>query len=314
MNVLKLLYTASVALALSACSFDKNSSSDSKVNAENYAYLKGKYLQITGTYGGTLTLRNGASASGIELALTTVDVASGTNSRGQTLLIPALVARIGLSADQDVILNKVDYRDDTVPPEILMTSSAGELTNPQNMTARFEVQGTDLVGTVSRSGRLIGNARLALLSRESTGPAEGDQEAANERVRRALAPVVGSYEGQVVPPRGSGNTEPFFITIDVSISSKPDSRFPAENRQIPTLIGIFKRRNNIPGNLGTRLAISYLPDGNPQKLSMVTDGSVQNANPEQISIMATFDSGTIEGTFIGYDNQSYPMTLKRTVR
>ncbi|RYZ69454.1 MAG: hypothetical protein EOP09_07655, partial [Proteobacteria bacterium] len=133
MNALKLLFIASAAFTISACSFDKNTNSDNKVNAENYLYLRNKYVQVAGKYSGTINL-SGGSSSPIEITYTIVDVASGTNSRGQTLLIPSLVSRVAFSADPDVLLNKVDYRDDTVPPEILMTSAAGDANNPSNMT------------------------------------------------------------------------------------------------------------------------------------------------------------------------------------
>lgn len=312
MNALKLLFIASAAFAISGCSFDKNDNSDSKVNAENYAYLKGKYVQVAGLYRGNVMLTNGSPAPAIEIALTTVDVASGTNSRGQTLLIPALVARVAFSADPDVVLNKVDYRDDTVPPELLMTSAAADASNPQNMTARFEVQGTDLVGTVSRSGRVVGSARLVLISRENSGPASGDQEAENERVRRALAPVVGTYYGSVTPPRtGGSKTEKFWINVDITISSKKDPRFPAENRQIPTLAGRVRRQNAGPGDLGTKVSISYLPEANPPIIYMVADGSVDGTNPEPISVSARFVGDVIEGTFQGYDGRNYPMKIER---
>jgi len=308
MKALVLLMTVAT-LALGGCSFDKNSNPEDKVKAENTAYLREKYSRVTGEYYGTLKNVRG-KVQMVRLIVTTFDVPNGTDSRGQENVTPTLNSRIAFESTvkPDVVLNKVSYRDDTIPPQINMTSEAKDTLNPDGVTAQLEVHGDHLIGTINSSGSTLGTANLKLLTRETSGPEAGFSEAENRRIIRVMEPIVGDYIGMVSTKKCSGRFDDFWINVQISVGSKPDPRYPTQNRQIPTLIGVLSWRH-IPGADEPILNIDYQAE--TDSLTMVSNSSTGGGNRDDILIRGTLVDGVIEGSYRGSDFKTCPMKLKK---
>jgi hypothetical protein len=311
MKTLNFLFIASAALLISACAFDKNSNPSDRKAAEDYAYLKEKHSHVTGVYEGSFKTTDGGNQI-LKVTLTSIDVPAGTNERGENKIKRELRARFSFesTAKPDVLLDKVDYLEETNPPQIIFASTPNAATNPDLVSATLNIYGDTLQGTVVSGARTLGTANLKLVTRDTDAPGAGDQNEENLRLIRLYTPLTGTYSGIIAPPSNQGSkTE---VIVEINVGWKNDPRYPAEDRKIPTLIGLYRRALD-PDKSNTLLSIQYLPDSRPLPTITISSvgSTVPNGHYEVLSIYATVKNNVIEGTYQGASFKPYKIRLEK---
>lgn len=301
---------AAAVFNLTACAFDKNSSLDTKRQIEDRAALTEKYSQITGLYSGTVLTRdeNGKPyTQTVELSLYTVEIGNGTDANGNPKTIPGLAARYRRT---DIVLPDqiltVNYFPEVSPPQVIMTNvpASGASNNQTALTINSYVSGDGFVGTVTTAAGPLGTIQVHLISKEASGPNQGDQNEQNERLRRMYAKVAGVYTGIVTPdPRQATK---FKVRVELYVGQKEDPTLGL----IPVLLGNYQRSDDPTGDRELNLKADYKSDSN--HISIISTGARKNPNStDSMSIDGSIESGVITGIFTDNVGRGSNVVLKK---
>jgi hypothetical protein len=302
MKALKFLFIFLMTLNLAACAFDKNTSVDDKRESEDNAFLNDKFDHIRGLYVGTVTAKREFGepvVKEINLTIYPVQVPNGRNSRGDVVYKPELRARYlqANSANTDLILG-VKYFDTEIPASLSISNFSGSAIDPQSISLTLQVYGDTLTGTASTGGGVLGPAEFKLKDRNATGPSPDDQVAENARREQLFKPVLGTYEGEIIPvdsKHGSITGATVTLYID-KVKEASSGRF----------FSILRARYHPlydPSSEGSDLFmdVDFSPDNNPPAITLSATGWVQDkagAVPNYV-LDGIIENGVIEATFTG---------------
>jgi hypothetical protein len=305
MKALKFLFIFLATLNLAACAFDKNSNVDDKREAEDTAFLREKFDRISGLYHGAVNSTSGPQE--VDLTIYRVDVPNGTNSRGDVVSKPALRARYRRTdtVTTDVILI-AKYLDSAVPARLSITNVGESDKDPQSISLDLTVYGETLVGNVVTGAGLLGDVTFKLIDRNAKGPAQDDSVAENKRREAIFRPVLGIYEGDIIPDdhRAGGYNG---ATVTLQIDKRKDettgkyfsilrARFHPSYENVSESADLFMDVDYSPANIPPRItlsATSWVQDKTGTVPNYVFDGNIENG-----VITATFTGNGFNGTAI----------------
>ena len=259
------LLLAVLAVLFTGCAFSDNSNIQSadRQNFEDIQRLKQKFSTITGTYQGLLF--DGANQTPVELLVYSVDEKAGNNNNGETVIRPALYAR--LKTTQIVRFNSQfagRYFEDTGKIFFTNPNIKGQ---DDLQSLDLTLQGLDLSGDANLPTGKLGTLSLKLFSREANAPSAGDQNDQKEILRKQFESIAGDYEG-IVEPKPQEEA-PFALRVRLFVTST----LTPQGDTIPAL-GAFYHRLDDPNNAYDQSFIAvYKPETSPAQIILVSPAS-----------------------------------------
>ncbi|MFP5520479.1 MAG: hypothetical protein ACLGGX_11290 [Bdellovibrionia bacterium] len=290
-------------LFLMGCAFGKDPAVDNKKEVEERQKLRQTYAKIEGLYKGTLNANGTAQA--VELLMFTDEVRDGVNSDGSDryrLTLKGTFTRTNPAAASQLL----DGRFIPETNEVILANPASTIGPDDVKTISARLVGNKILGEVKRRTGILGTLDVSLHSKSAELPESGNaREEENERIRRTLEQVVGSYQGVVLPPPQIAAPIAIGLEIFIVNVSVPGGTQPQLN-------AYFKRLDEPSGTLDLLVKVSYEADLNPPRLTATGSAGVGSYF---ISLEGTqVDRNTIRGIYKNQRGESADFELKRIIK
>lgn len=269
--------------------------------------LREQYLQITGTYRGSL-VRSASRGEPrrewkTELGLFIMNVPDGTTPGGGTKIKPVLKARFKqLSPVAPNVLLDVQYITES-RQLLLSTAPNSNPAAPNGLTSFIgSLQNNMVTGQASKSTGYWGEVSMQLATKEVDTPAFGDQEDYQRRLMEEYQTLVGTYRGKVSPEGDSS----FEIELKVFIIQA----VTPTGETIPALRAYYRRTSDDFHATDLTMTVEYKSELTPIEVNMTGQRTIGSGN-YFVTLNASFQNNEFRGQYHDHLGHEGPFRLKR---